>query len=132
MGKRVLLVDEDESVLRHLRLALRAREWDVTTALSLAEAESGFAGSPSPVVVAEMHLTPLRKSEGLDLLRRVKELRPQTHFVVITGFVSPEGEQAALEAGADAVISKPFELRPFLDRLDGFCVPSSDVRGNLP
>jgi len=87
--------------------------------------------SPSGVV-AEMHLTPSRKSEGLDLLRRTKELRPQAHFVVITGPDSPEGEQAALEAGADAVISEPFELRPSLDRLDGPLVPGSDLRGNLP
>ncbi len=131
MNKRVMIVDNDESVLRHLRLALKARQWDVATAANLADAESWFAGFLPPVVVAEMHLTPLRRAEGLELLHRVKRLLPETRFVVLAVDGSPETERAALDAGADAVFFKPFELRSFLDRLDTFCSPSADVKGGL-
>ncbi len=129
--KRGLIVDGDESVLRHLKLALRARGWEVATASDLDEAESAFAGFSPTVVVAELHLTSLRRSEGLDLLQRVKRIRPETRVVVMAGLGSPEAERAALEVGAEAVIFKPFELRPFLDRLDSLCPSDLHVEGSL-
>ena len=46
---------------------------------------------------------------GIELVGRLKQLRPHMRIVLITGYATREQETLALEAGADAFLAKPFD-----------------------
>jgi len=126
--KSVLLLDDDDHLLRHLGRALQAREWAVTVATTIAGAETVLDAVRPSVVVADAHLTPFRNAEGIELVRRVRKTRPWVRMAVISGDSSTEIERTALAAGADAYYLKPFELTSFLDRLESWVLAGDAER----
>ena len=127
--KSVLVLDDDEHLLRNLDHALRAREWAVTVATSVLAADTSLDEARPSVVVADVHLTPLHNAEGIEFVRRVKKTRPRIRVAVISGDDSPEIERAVLAGGADAFFLKPFELTSFLDRLESWVLSANPERG---
>jgi DNA-binding NarL/FixJ family response regulator len=80
----VLIVDDDD--LGQFALAGLLRRWGigVVTALSPAEA---YAAPPCRVVVMELRLTGQTAAEGLELLTRLRQQRPESDFVIFSSFL---------------------------------------------
>ena len=114
---RVLIVDDDESILYYLRTLLEASGYDVESAVDGAEALAKARHSPPRLVISDL-LMPVM--DGYALLRRWKrdeELR-EIPFVVYTAtYTAPEDEDLANNLGADAFIVKPMEPAQFLTRI---------------
>jgi DNA-binding NtrC family response regulator len=110
-----LLIVEDEPLLRlTMADALRNEGWNVDVA------EDGVKGS----VLFEQHLHRVVISDlvmplmgGLDLLKRIKALQPETVVVIITAHGSVEKAVEAMREGASDFISKPFSIAQLLVRL---------------
>jgi two-component system KDP operon response regulator KdpE len=110
---RVLVVDDDKALARALAINLRARAYDVDVALTGAEALAAAARRPPDVVVLDLGLPDL---DGLEVLQG---LRGWTKVPVLV--LSAREEQAekvaALDAGADDYVTKPFGMDELLARL---------------
>jgi DNA-binding NarL/FixJ family response regulator len=100
---RILLADDQPKVRLGLRLLLEQEEW-ASVVGEAAEAESLLAlveAAQPDLVLLDWSL---HRSERLDLLPALRCCCPGLAVVVLSG--QPEAEQEALDAGADAFISK--------------------------
>jgi DNA-binding NtrC family response regulator len=114
-----LLIAEDEPLLRvGMADALRKEGWVVDVAEDGAEAAALFARHLYDVVLTDLVMPRL---SGLDLLRRVKALQPDTIVVVVTAYGSVEDAVAAMREGAADFIAKPFSMSQLMMRLDNVC-----------
>jgi two-component system KDP operon response regulator KdpE len=109
----VLVIDDEVQIRRFLRLTLEAAGYRVLEAdtgqLGLGEAA---AGQPDGIVL-DLGLPDL---DGTDVVRRLREWS-QTPVLVLTVRDSEEQKIAALDAGADDYLTKPFSSRELLARL---------------
>jgi len=113
MNPRVLVVDDEPHILRALRASLRGAGYDVDTAETAEGALTAVALSPPDAVILDLVLPDGR---GTDVTR---ELRAWTSVpVIVLSVVGDESEKvAALDAGADDYVTKPFGVEELLARL---------------
>jgi two-component system phosphate regulon response regulator OmpR len=113
MGKRVLLVDDDEKLRRLIKEYLEGYEFQVLT-LADGEAVMNSIRKESPEIVILDVMLP--KKDGLEVL---KEIRAASRIPVI--MLTAKGEEAdrvvGLELGADDYLPKPFSPRELLARI---------------
>jgi two-component system KDP operon response regulator KdpE len=112
-GRRILVVDDEPQFLRALQTNLRGAGYDVATATTAEEALSS-AGLQSPEAIILDLLLP--DGRGTDVCR---ELRRWTEApIILVSAVGEEAEKiAALDAGADDYVTKPFAIGELLARL---------------
>ena len=110
---RVLVVDDEPQFLRALTTNLRGAGYEVETATTAAEALAAAGLRPPDAVILDLLLP---DGSGADVLR---ELRGWSDApVVLVSAVGDEDEKiAALDAGADDVVTKPFAVGELLARL---------------
>jgi two-component system KDP operon response regulator KdpE len=124
-GQRVLVVDDEPQILRGLQTMLRGAGYDVATAATAADALAAAAAHPPEAVILDLVLPDGR---GTDVAR---ELRTWTDVpVIVLSAVGEEKEKvAALDAGADDYVTKPFGVDELLARLRAAlrrAVPAND------
>jgi two-component system, cell cycle response regulator DivK len=109
---RVLIVDDHELNLKLLERLLEMEGREVRAADSLAAAERVLAEEEPAMIVLDLNLP---DGNGLELTRKLKS-QPRTASIPIvacTAAVMPADEDRALEAGCDAFVAKPIDLRRF-------------------
>ncbi len=111
-----LLVDDDEDVLDLLETVLAHLGHEVMRAGDAATGLAAFAGRRAELVVLDWRLPGM---DGLEACRRLRALPggDACHVLVITAHAGPEVLAAALEAGADDYLPKPFEPETLRMRL---------------
>lgn len=108
---RVLVVDDEEHVREFVRLALTARGHRVALAADGDAAVSAFADlGADETAIALVDLT-MPVVDGREVVRRLRELPRPPAIVLMSGHVSAHLEDMARELGADASLSKPFNVR---------------------
>jgi two-component system, OmpR family, KDP operon response regulator KdpE len=126
-GGRILVVDDEPQILRALRTSLQGAGYDVDVAASGKEALSSAALRPPDAVILDLVLP---DKSGTDVAR---ELRGWTQVpILLLSAVGDEQEKvAALDAGADDYVTKPFGVEELLARLRAalrrFDAPSEPV-----
>jgi two-component system KDP operon response regulator KdpE len=112
-GERVLVVDDEPQFLRALQTNLRGAGYEVTTAVTAGEALSSAALQPPEAIILDLLLPDGR---GTDVCA---ELRKWTDApIILVSAVGDEAEKiAALDAGADDYVTKPFAIGELLARL---------------
>jgi two-component system, OmpR family, KDP operon response regulator KdpE len=112
-GRRVLVVDDEPQILRALRTTLHGAGYEVETASTAQGALTAAAAHPPEAVILDLILPDGR---GTDVCR---ELRTWTDApIVVLSAVGEEREKvAALDAGADDYVTKPFSVDELLARL---------------
>jgi len=108
--KRLLIVDDEPSILIGMRRFLLGRGYVVDCAEEKEEAEALLACTEYAVVIADLRLTGIYGVEGLDIIQWSRHLRPETRVVLLTGNGTPEIETEARRRGADAFLHKPLPL----------------------
>jgi two-component system, OmpR family, KDP operon response regulator KdpE len=110
---RVLVVDDEPQFLRALNTNLRGAGYDVVTATTAEEALSTAALQPPEAVILDLLLPDGRGTEVCRELRRWTEAP-----IILVSAVGEETEKiAALDAGADDYVTKPFAIGELLARL---------------
>jgi two-component system KDP operon response regulator KdpE len=112
-GQRILVVDDEPQILRALGTTLRGAGFTVDTAASAGDALTAAAAHPPEAVILDLILP---DGNGTDVTR---ELRTWSSApVVVLSAVGEEREKiAALDAGADDYVTKPFSVDELLARL---------------
>ncbi len=103
-AERVLVVDDDEPLARVMARTLRSRGFECDVALDGSEARKLFAANDYAVALLDVRLP---DESGYGLLEELRETRPDTAVVMISGVDDPELGKAALEHGAYAYHVKP-------------------------
>lgn len=107
----VCLVDDDPAVLTSIGRLFASEGIAVRPFSQPADFLEYLAGHPVPVAVLDIwmeHMT------GLELQAKLARISPRTQVIVMTGRKDPAVEQTALEAGAAAFFTKPFDDEVFL------------------
>ena len=110
---RVLVVDDEPQIRRTLAINLRARGYQVDLAASGEEALKAAADQPPDVVVLDLSLP------GIDGLQVIQGLRgwTRTPIIVLSVREREADKVAALDAGADDYVTKPFGINELQARL---------------
>lgn len=104
---RILVVDDDHSVRRLIRVFLQERGYHVRSAAGADEALELLESERFDVVVTDLRLP---VSSGLELLQEVRARLPGVRSVLMSGDADVPALVGAVERGVDAVLLKPFEL----------------------
>jgi DNA-binding NtrC family response regulator len=107
MTQTILIVDDDISLCRLVKDGLGREGFDVTALTSPAEALAIIAEREFDAVLVDINMPQMN---GLELSRRILDVRPDLPIVVITAFGSMETAIAAIRAGAYDFVTKPFEI----------------------
>jgi two-component system response regulator HydG len=102
---RILVIDDDPGVRESMQRMLRSAGYTVQDADS---GEAGFAlaqGGLFDVILSDMRMPGM---SGLDVLRRLRELRVDSAFIIMTGFGTIESAVEAMKLGAVDFVQKPF------------------------
>jgi DNA-binding NtrC family response regulator len=105
---RILIVEDEDKMRDLLRKTLEQDGHDVDTAARLSEARGRVAKTGYDLVITDLKLE--RDMAGLELLKEIKESRPETHVVLITAFATIELGAEAIRLGAYHYLIKPVKL----------------------
>jgi CheY-like chemotaxis protein len=106
-GKESVLVVDDEAGPREsLRMILKSR-YEVHTASDGQEALSLIKNKDIKVVTLDLNMPGL---SGIETLKEIRKLKPDTEVVIITGYGTFTNAQEAMRFGAGDFISKPFKV----------------------
>ena len=104
---KVLVVDDEESVVVTIKAILQLDGYDVATTTSAAEARKMVRDQEFDLVLTDLRL---EDGDGLDVLRAVRDHFPETVTIMLTGYASLESAIQALRVGAYDYLVKPSEV----------------------
>ncbi len=111
MANKALVIDDDAATLDLMKFNLKSEGFEVTTAdrgekgIKLVE-ENDF-----DIILTDLNMPDF---DGIEMVRRCKELSPETEIIMITGFSSTEKAVEATKAGAFYFLEKPVEFEELL------------------
>ena len=114
-GAHILVVDDDEDILRLLSMRLRARGFRVSMAGSAEEALTHIAVDTPRVVVSDIRL-PGR--DGLALFEEVHSTRPTLPVILLTAHGTIPDAVDATSRGVFGYLTKPFDSQLLLEKID--------------
>jgi DNA-binding NtrC family response regulator len=114
---RVLVVDDEPLIRWSISETLGDKGYEV---VDRADAESACnavrqASPPFDVILLDLRLP---DSEGLSLLRAIRQIAPTTRVILMTAFGAQDVIDGALDLGAYRVIGKPFEIHEMARLVD--------------
>lgn len=110
MSKRLLIVDDEESIRFAVKRYFTRIGFEVDCARELEEAEALAAHTQYGVVIADLSLSDSGSTEGLEIIRYVRRSCPTARVILLTAHGSPSVEKEAYRRGADAFLHKPKRL----------------------
>ena len=110
---RILVVDDDMPILRTLAANLRVRGYDVDLAPSGEAALEAAARHPPDAVILDLGLPGI---DGIDVIRGLRGWT-NTPIIILSARDAQAAKIAALDAGADDYVTKPFGMGELLARL---------------
>src|SRR5260370_7117559 len=136
---RVLVIDDEVPILRALKINLTARKYDVSTAADGASGLAAMARERPDVLILDLGLPDM---DGTDVIRGVRGWS-STPIIVLSAWGQESQKVAALDAGADDYVTKPFGMDELLARLRAAvrraspaphepALPTADFPSHLP
>ena len=115
MKKHILLVDDTRTVLMSEKMMLSPKEFDVTIAVNGQDAIDKIESKRPDLILMDIMMPVMN---GIELLHRIREHRPDTEVVLITGFARTELVIEALRHGANNFVEKPFRTIELMSHLE--------------
>ncbi|MGD0278702.1 MAG: response regulator [Smithella sp.] len=107
MNQRILIVDDEKAILVAFKKLLKSPNIEVDTAETMGEADNLLKENIYQAVIVDLRLTGVHGEEGLEIIKYVKELHPQTNVILVTGFGSSAVMEKAQALGAAFYFEKP-------------------------
>lgn len=112
-GARILVVDDDPQILRAVRTNLHGHGYDVSTAPNGETAVDLLSASPCDLVILDLSLPGI---DGHEVIQRVRAFST-VPILVLSVREAQDDKIAALDAGADDFVTKPFDMGELLARM---------------
>ncbi len=105
-AQRILIVDDDQHMRTLLEGVFRGQPLETCIAVNAKEARSRFAETDFNLIIMDQRLP---DGNGLDLLREMRNQRPQQVAILITGYADVRDAMRAVREGLFDYLTKPFE-----------------------
>ncbi len=113
--KRILLIDDEENILRIIKKFLQDNSYNVKTAKSKNEAVEILKKQKFDIVLSDYRLP---DGTGLEILEFFRSIEPVKPFIMITAYGSIDGAVEAIKKGASHYIAKPIDFDDLLKILE--------------
>ena len=113
--RRVLAIDDEPAMTEWLKILLEHAGYEVRTALIGTRGEELFKTWRPDSVITDMMLPDV---DGIELVRKFKQLDPEAEVIVITGQGNIPRSVEAVKAGAFDFLEKPVDAERLLDKLE--------------
>lgn len=124
-----MIVDDEPAIRRLLRTSLVSQSWRVTEARTGEVALSMVAEAMPDIVVLGLGLPDI---DGVEVLRRLRSVHPTLPVVILSVRDDERGKVAALEAGADDYVTKPFSMAELVARMRNALRHALQQEGTIP
>jgi CheY-like chemotaxis protein len=118
----VLVVDDEPDVealfRQQFRRDLRTQRFMMDFAHSAADALSRIAGTIGQSLILILSDINMPGMTGLEMLPKVKEMRPEVPVIMITAYGDAETKRKALESGAEGLLTKPIDFALLREEID--------------
>ncbi|MDH4164161.1 MAG: response regulator [Nitrospirota bacterium] len=121
--KRILIVDDEPTILLTLSYALRATGVEISTAGRLETAEDALKRHRFDAVIADIRMSGMLGVEGLEILSYIKRYWPDTPVIIMTAHGSEEVEQDTYARGAVAYYTKPVDIKVLMRKIQELGIP---------
>jgi PAS domain S-box-containing protein len=101
---KLLLIDDEEGIRKVFSISLKSDGYDVATAANGQQGIDLFQKEFFPIVLTDIKMPGM---DGIEVLRRIKEISPEVEVIVITGHGDMESAIQSLHLGASDFITKP-------------------------
>jgi excisionase family DNA binding protein len=106
-GRRVLIVDDEESIRELLSKTLAIERYEVDTAVDAAGALDRMRNAAYDLLIADLKMPGM---DGLTLIRKAKTLNADLRIIIITGYSSESSAIEAVNLGVNGYLTKPFPI----------------------
>jgi DNA-binding NtrC family response regulator len=107
MPEKVLLIDDEPDFLEAMAVRMRVRGLEVKTTTSIIDALDMAERESYDVIVMDLMMPEMK---GLEALKALKDRKPKSRIILLTGYATREIEAEALKLGAADLIEKPADL----------------------
>jgi DNA-binding response OmpR family regulator len=117
ISKPILIVDDEKNIRLTLSQALETLGAEIDTAANGEEALAKLKGREFGLILLDIRMPGM---DGMEVLRRVREIRPDIRIIMITAYGTIESAIEALKLGAVDFLQKPFdpeEIRELVSRV---------------
>jgi two-component system, NtrC family, response regulator PilR len=104
---RILIVEDEKSMREILKMLLEEENYEIVTASNGIEGISSIEKDIFDLVITDMKMP---KADGFEVLKKIKEISPETIVIMITAFGTTETAIEAMKLGAYDYIHKPFNI----------------------
>ncbi|MCG2741146.1 MAG: sigma-54 dependent transcriptional regulator [Syntrophaceae bacterium] len=106
-GHRILIVEDDAKMRDALHYIMRKEGYVVDAVESGETALGRIKNADFELIISDLKLPGM---DGMDVLRAVKEFKPDVSFIVITAYGTVDSAVVAMKSGAEDYITKPFNI----------------------
>lgn len=111
---RVLIIEDEKSLVREMRLFLEKAFYLCDVAMNAAQARQQVIDNEYDFILLDLGLP---DADGLDLLNEIKKICPAASFIILTARGKLEDRIKGLDLGADDYLPKPFSLLELQSRM---------------
>ena len=123
---QILIVDDEQPILRALSFSLEDSSHRVTTALGGQKALDLLHQKPFDLIITDLNMPGV---DGITVLRRAKAIRPRAKVVIMSGSVLSASTRRLLFREANGFLAKPFSLAELQRAVDS-CLGSEVLRAS--
>ena len=122
MNVLVLVVDDEPDVealfRQQFRRDLRAQRFVMDFAISANDALARIAGTIEQSLILILSDINMPGMTGLEMLPKVRQMRPDVPVIMITAYGDPETKRKAIEGGAEGLLTKPIDFTLLREEID--------------
>ena len=120
--KKILIVDDEQSILLSLSYVLRTEGVEIITCSEIEQAEEALETTHFDLVLADIRMSGVNGIEGLELLNYIKQ-RYDTNVIIMTGYGDEETEAETYRRGASYYFTKPIDIPTLLEQVSLLGIP---------
>jgi DNA-binding NtrC family response regulator len=118
MKCKLLLVDDEEIMLKYLSRFLIKKDFDISTAMNGKEALQKIKKTDYTTVLLDVLMPEM---DGIETLREIKKIKPMTEVIMLTGYASVQVAIEGMRLGAFDYLMKPFDRNALIEKLRLAC-----------
>jgi len=118
MKNKLLLVDDEKTMLKYLSRFLIKKGFDITTAMTGEDALEKIKNRDFITVLLDVLMPGI---DGIETLREIKKIKPMTEVIMLTGHASVQVAIEGMKLGAFDYIMKPFDRDELITKLRMAC-----------
>ncbi|NQU17417.1 MAG: response regulator [Candidatus Saganbacteria bacterium] len=112
---KILVVDDEPTVLESFKMILTIKDYEVDAFLDGPAAFEKFKTGVYDIAFIDMKLP---KMDGLEILKRLKELEQELEVVIVTAYATDVSHSHAINLGALEYLRKPFLMEEIYELVD--------------